>query len=250
MVYFIMEALTIVLLLAVIVELSALLVNSRRTCEGQKKSGRKESEKKLDDIQKNVVMSFADIIEKRDDTTGKHVKRTSAYVRILANELKERGIYGIDEDYVEKISNAAPLHDVGKIAISDTILNKPGRLTDEEFEKIKEHPVVGREMLETVLREVSGEEYQHIAYDIALCHHEKWDGSGYPNGIAGEEIPLSARIMAVADVFDALVSQRCYKDAFSYETAFQIIKDSSGTHFDPVLVDAFLGRKEEIKVAG
>lgn len=209
-----------------------------------------ERERQLDEVQKKVILSFADMIEKRDDSTGKHVKRTSAYVRILAEELQRRGVYDIDDDYIEKISSAAPLHDVGKIGVSDVILNKPGRLTEEEFEKIKVHPLIGKEMLETVIREVGEEDYLHFAYDMVLSHHEKWDGSGYPNGISGEEIPLSARIMAVADVFDALVSERCYKEAYSYDKAFQIIKDSSGTHFDPLLVDAFLNRKEEIKCAG
>ncbi len=250
MIYTILKALTIVLLLAIVVELYVLLVYERRQYSKRMKDRLDEMDKQLDDIQKKVILSFADMIEKRDDCTGKHVKRTSTYVRILASELKERGMYGVDEEYVEKISNAAPLHDVGKIAVSDTILNKPGKLTEEEFEKIKEHPRVGREMLESVLCEVSEEDYLHLAYDMALCHHEKWDGSGYPNGISGEEIPLCARIMAVADVFDALTSERCYKEAYSYEKAFQIIRDSSGTHFDPVLVDAFLGRKEEIRCAG
>ncbi len=209
-----------------------------------------DEEKRNDDIQKKLIWCFADLIEKRDNTTGQHIKRTSAYVRILANELKERGIYNIDEEYVEKISSAAPLHDVGKIVISDAILNKPGQLTEEEFEKMKEHTVAGKEMLDTIIQEVGDQDYLHFAYDMALNHHEKWDGSGYPQGIAGEDIPLSARIMAVADVFDALITKRCYKEAYSYEQAFEIIQRSSGTHFDPVLVEVFLDKKEEIKRAG
>ena len=209
-----------------------------------------DEEKRNDDIQKKLIWCFADLIEKRDNTTGQHIKRTSAYVRILANELKERGIYNIDEEYVEKISSAAPLHDVGKIVISDAILNKPGQLTEEEFEKMKEHTVAGKEMLDTIIQEVGDQDYLHFAYDMALNHHEKWDGSGYPQGIAGEDISLSARIMAVADVFDALITKRCYKEAYSYEQAFEIIQRSSGTHFDPVLVEVFLDKKEEIKRAG
>ena len=209
-----------------------------------------DEEKRNDDIQKKLIWCFADLIEKRDNTTGQHIKRTSAYVRILANELKERGIYNIDEEYVEKISSAAPLHDVGKIVISDAILNKPGQLTEEEFEKMKEHTVAGKEMLDTIIQEVGDQDYLHFAYDMALNHHEKWDGSGYPQGIAGEDIPLSARIMAVADVFEALNTKRCYKEAYSYEQAFEIIQRSSGTHFDPVLVEVFLDKKEEIKRAG
>ena len=202
------------------------------------------------EIQKKMLFSFTELIEKRDAATGRHVKRTGIYVRILAKAVKEQGIYDIDDEYVEKISCVAPLHDIGKIAISDTILNKPGKLTEEEFEKIKEHPLVGIEMLETIIYDVGENEYLQFAYDMVLSHHEKWDGSGYPRGIAGENIPLCARIMAVADVFEALVSKRCYKEACSYDQAFEIIKDSAGTHFDPVLVDAFLNRKEEIKCAG
>ena len=202
------------------------------------------------EIQKRMILSFTELIEKRDANTGKHAKRTGIYVRILANELKEQGIYNIDEEYVEMISRTAPLHDIGKIAISDTILNKQGRLTQEEFEKIKEHPLIGIEMLEKIIYNIGENEYLSFAYDMVLSHHEKWDGSGYPRGIAGENIPLSARIMAVADVFDALVSKRCYKEACSYEQAFEIIGNSSGTHFDPVLVSAFLNRKEELESAG
>lgn len=219
-------------------------------CSRKMKSTMNEREAYMKEIQKKMILSFTELIEKRDVTTGKHVKRTGVYVKILANELKEQGIYNIDDDYVEKISCAAPLHDIGKIAISDTILNKPGKLTEEEFEKIKQHPVVGIEMLETLIYDIGENEYLNFAHDMVLSHHEKWDGSGYPQGIAGEDIPLSARIMAVADVFEALVSKRCYKEACSYEQAFDIIRNLSGTHFDPVLVEAFLNRKEEVKRAG
>lgn len=219
-------------------------------CVSVMKSTMSGREDYLEEFQRKMILCFTEIIEKRDVTTGKHSKRTGVYVRILANELKEQGIYNINDEYVEKISCAAPLHDIGKIAISDAILNKPGKLTAEEFEKIKEHPLVGKEMLETIIYDVGENEYLRFAYDMVLSHHEKWDGSGYPSGLSGENIPLSARIMAVADVFEALVSKRCYKEACSYEQAFEIIRQSSGTHFDPVLVEAFLNRKDEIKCAG
>lgn len=209
-----------------------------------------EKTKQFGDVQKKVIISFANMIERRDDSTGKHVKRTSEYVRLIAEGLRKNGVYGITDDFIEKISNAAPLHDVGKIAVPDMILNKPGRLTTEEFEEIKKHPLVGKEMLEAVIHDVGDADYLHFAYDMVLSHHEKWDGSGYPYGKAGEEIPLCARIMAVADVFDALTSKRCYKEAYSYEEAFLIIKESAGTHFDPVLVDVFMEMQEDIKKAG
>ena len=215
-------------------------------CSRKMKSTMNEREAYVKEIQKKMILSFTELIEKRDVATGKHVKRTGVYVKILANELKEQGIYNIDDDYVEKISCAAPLHDIGKIAISDTILNKPGKLTEEEFEKIKQHPVIGIEMLETLIYDIGENEYLNFAHDMVLSHHEKWDGSGYPQGIAGEDIPLSARIMAIADVFDALVSERCYKKAVPAEEAFEIISESSGTHFDPILVDLFLKKKDEV----
>lgn len=219
-------------------------------CASFMKSTMCEREDYVKEVQKNMISCFTEIIEKRDVTTGKHVKRTGVYVRILANELKEQGRYNINDEYVEKIGWAAPLHDIGKIAIPDVILNKPGRLTAEEYEKIKQHPLVGTEMLKTIIYSVGENEYLRLAYDMVLSHHEKWDGSGYPQGLSGNNIPLSARIMAVADVFEALVSKRCYKEACSYEQAFEIIRESSGTHFDPVLVEAFLNRKEEIECAG
>lgn len=209
-----------------------------------------EKTRQFGDVQKRVILSFANMIERRDNCTGKHVKRTSEYVRLIAEGLKKRGIYDVTNDFIEKISNAAPLHDVGKIAVSDMILNKQGKLTTAEFEEIKKHPLVGKEMLEAVIQDVGEADYLHFAYDMVLSHHEKWDGSGYPYGKAGEDIPLCARIMAVADVFDALTSRRCYKEAYSYDKAFRIIKESAGTHFDPVLVDVFMEMQEDIKIAG
>lgn len=207
-----------------------------------------EKAKKISKIQERFIVSFANMIELRDDITGQHVKRTSRYVRIIANALKQRNIYPgiITDEFVDAICKAAPLHDIGKIAISDSILRKPGKLTDEEFEIIKTHPKVGGDMLKEALKIDEADEYLSYAYEMAMYHHEKWNGTGYPEGLKGNEIPLSARIMAIADVFDALTSKRSYKDKISDDRAFQIIEQSSGSHFDPILVNVFVDIKEEI----
>lgn len=202
----------------------------------------------LEIIQKKIIISFANMIELRDDITGHHVKRTSEYVKILVTKLIEKGLYKeiLTPKYAEETVQAAPLHDIGKIAIDDSILKKKGKLTDEEFDKIKEHPVIGAQMLDDILKEVESNEYLTIARNMAYYHHEKWDGTGYPLGISKDDIPLSARIMAIADVFDALTSKRTYKEAMSYDKAFEIIEESSGKHFDPKLVQAFLEAKDEV----
>ena len=147
---------------------------------------------------------------------------------------------------MDNVVNFAPLHDVGKINVPDAILNKPGKLTDEEFNMIQSHTIVGGKIIATLMKTVPDSDYLHEARNLALCHHEKWNGSGYPNGISGEEIPLSARVMAVADVFDALVSNRSYKKGFSYEKAMGIIREDSGTHFDPKVVAAFFAAKDAV----
>lgn len=207
-----------------------------------------EKAKKISDIQERFIVSFANMIELRDDVTGQHVKRTSKYVEIIAKALKDRNIYPgvITDDFVRAICKAAPLHDIGKIAITDNILRKPGKLTDEEFEIIKTHPKVGGDMLKEALKLDDADEYLYYAYEMAMYHHEKWNGTGYPEGIKGNEIPLSARIMAIADVFDAITSKRSYKDKISEERAFEIIEQSKGTHFDPILVNVFMEIKDEI----
>ena len=166
-------------------------------------------------------------------------------------ELKESNVY-VDEltdIFVEDVVRSAPLHDIGKIQVPDAILNKPGRLTSDEFEIIKTHTTAGKEIITSAINMVSEEDsgYLYEARNLAYCHHEKWNGSGYPQGLKGEEIPLSARIMAVADVFDALVSKRSYKEPFSFEEAINIIKESSGSHFDPKIVEAFLKAEPKIR---
>ncbi len=163
--------------------------------------------------------------------------------------LKKKGYYEkkLTDKFMMDVETSAPLHDVGKISISDTILNKPGKLTDEEFELMKTHTTAGKEIMEKVIDRVQGENYLKEARNMAAYHHEKWDGSGYPEGLYGEVIPLSARVMAVADVFDALSSKRVYKDAMPFEKAMSIIEEGSGTHFDPKCVEVFLESQKEVK---
>lgn len=199
-------------------------------------------------MQDNIILGMANLIENRDGDTGEHIKRTSQYVEMLANRAREAGLYTdiLTDEYIMLLVKAAPMHDVGKISVPDRILQKPGRLTEEEFEQMKRHAPEGGRIVKEVFRDVEDEKYIEIASQVAAYHHEKWDGNGYTSGLSGEEIPLSARIMALADVFDALVSKRCYKDAMSYDKAFQIIEESAGTHFDPQLTEIFLEMREEI----
>ncbi len=192
-------------------------------------------------IQQKIVLGMADMIENRDSNTGGHVKRTSAVVRIFVDELKKRSKeYDFSEEFLLNVSKAAPMHDLGKIAVDDRILRKPGRFTDEEFNEMKKHSEKGSEIVEQILEGVEDEEFVQVAKNVAHYHHEKWNGEGYPTGISGLAIPPEARIMALADVFDALVSKRCYKEKMGYDDAFRIIEESLGSHFDPELGRMFL----------
>ena len=205
-----------------------------------------EKQQKLADMQVQITSRLANLIESRDTETGEHVARTSAYVKNLAIDCLNDGIYAqqINLEFIDLLFNLAPMHDVGKILISDKILRKPGRLTPEEFEEIKKHATYGGDVVRQILNGIADEEYIKFASDIAMYHHERWDGKGYPKGLKEEEIPLCARMMAIADVFDALVSKRCYKEAMPVEQAFEEIKKESGTHFDPRLVTIFLAHKQ------
>jgi len=209
-----------------------------------------EQSKTISDLHINIITTLADIVESRDETTGNHVKRTAEYAAVLARELREEGKYAdvITDEYINILTIAAPLHDIGKIKIPDAILNKPGRLSDEEFEIIKTHTLLGGGMLENAEKTMGPTAYLNMAKDISMYHHEWWDGCkrGYPERLAGEEIPLSARIMAVADVLDALLSKRPYKDGYPLEKAFEIMVEESGTHFDPAIIDAMLNCRESI----
>ena len=206
-----------------------------------------EEAEKREQLQTAVIDELASVIETRDVGTGEHVRRTKKYVRILATHLAEKERYHdiLTPEVIGKMESAAALHDIGKIAVSDTILLKPGRLTPEEFDKMKIHTTKGGELVKEFFTHFKEEHFYEDAYDIAMYHHEKWDGTGYPTGLKGEEIPLAARIMAVADVFDALTSKRVYKDAMSPEEAFDIIFKEAGTHFDPELVEVLKTIKDE-----
>ncbi|WP_421186857.1 HD domain-containing phosphohydrolase [Aeromonas enteropelogenes] len=189
-----------------------------------------------------AILGLASLAETRDNETGAHIIRTQHYVKVLAEYLSrhERARYPLDDATIDLLFKSAPLHDVGKVGIPDAILLKPGKLTDEEFAIMKRHPQIGADALASAEAQLGSNSFLHLAREIALTHHEKWDGSGYPSGLVGEAIPLSGRLMAVADVYDALISKRVYKPAFSHEEAKAIIVRGRGSHFDPAIVDAFL----------
>ena len=192
---------------------------------------------KIGKLQNGLILVLADMVESRDQCTGDHVRKTAAYTGIIMRQLRKDGVYAdqLTDEFMRDVENSAPLHDVGKIQVPDAILNKPGKLTDEEFEQMKQHTTAGSEIISRAMAMVSEDDsgYLREARNLAHYHHEKWNGKGYPDGLKGEEIPLSARIMAVADVFDALVSKRPYKDGFPFEKAMAIIREGSGSHFDP-----------------
>ncbi len=211
-----------------------------------------ENQNKSEEISKMqnaLIITMADMVESRDSDTGAHVLKTSEYVRIILQGLKKNGYYAekISDKYMRDVEMSAPLHDVGKINIPDAILNKPGKLTKEEFEIMKTHTTAGRSILENAISSMEGENYLKEARNMAAYHHERWDGKGYPEGLHGEVIPLSARVMAVADVFDALSSPRVYKPAFSFEEAVRMIQEGSGTQFDPKCVEVFTESLTEVK---
>ena len=202
----------------------------------------KEERARIISISEHIVSTLANLIESRDLETGEHVARTSEYVRTLADCARKDGVYAdvLTDDYIALLEALAPLHDVGKIVVSDSILRKPGRLTPEEFEEMKKQASAGGRVVREILEGIAGEEQMKFASDIAMYHHEKWDGSGYPEGLSGTDIPLNARIMAIADVYDALVSERVYKKPFSKADSRKIIEEGCGTQFDPVLAKLFL----------
>ena len=196
---------------------------------------------RVERIQRSIISSLAAVVEERDENTGNHIQRTESYVeQLLLRMRKHAGYSGLTEDYCSNVALAAPMHDIGKIRIPDAILNKPGKLTKEEFEIMKRHAAFGGDIIRKTMSDVEEGEYCDIAYNIARYHHERYDGTGYPDGLNGEDIPLEARVMALADVYDALVSERVYKKAFSGEEARNIILEGSGTQFDPNLVPLFL----------
>jgi putative two-component system response regulator len=198
--------------------------------------------KSVMELQSAILKTMAELVECRDDVTGGHIERTTSYLSVLLNALAELGLYGKEMTSwdLKLLLQSAQLHDVGKIAVKDSILQKTSKLTAEEFEEIKKHTTFGREVIERIKRKTSERDFLEHAGIFAASHHEKWDGTGYPEGLKGKDIPLQGRLMAIADVYDALVSDRPYKKAFTHEDAVDIITKGRGTHFDPVLVDTFL----------
>lgn len=203
----------------------------------------------LEHYHHEMVTGFATLVDNKDDSTGGHIRRSSAYAVLIAEKLRKTRKYRseITKDFLDNLVQSAPMHDIGKIGIPDSILQKPGRLTPEEFEKMKEHPVIGGRIIKETFGHLFNGEYESMAYQVAMYHHEKWNGKGYPEGLEGTDIPLCARIMAVADVFDAVSAKRCYRDAMPLEECYSIIESGRGTDFDPDIVDAFLENKYEVE---
>ncbi|MCL2720859.1 MAG: response regulator [Treponema sp.] len=193
-------------------------------------------------LQNSMASVLATMVENRDKLTGHHVERTTKFIRILLNTMAEYGVYTreISDWNVELVASSARLHDIGKIVISDMILNKKGKLTDDEFERMKAHTSEGEKIIDRIIEDSGDGYFLQYAKSFAGSHHERWDGTGYPRALKGEEIPLQGRVMAIADVYDALVSERPYKKAYSHEEAVRIINESRGTHFDPELAEIFL----------
>ena len=206
-----------------------------------------EKVKEISESQMATIFALAKLAEFRDDDTGKHINRTQFLCRLIAEKLSIHYKYKnrISTGFIENLEKASPLHDIGKVGIKDAILLKPGKLTPAEFEEIKQHTTIGANKLREVFQNYPNNKFIEIGIEIAQSHHEKWDGGGYPDGLIGEDIPLSARIMALADVYDALRSKRVYKDAYSPKKACEIIIDERGKHFDPLVVDVFLEFEQE-----
>lgn len=197
----------------------------------------------------DTVMSFANLIENRDNNTGGHIRRTSQYVKLIADGMREKGYHKnvFTKDYVNNLVKAAPMHDIGKISVPDAVLQKPGKLTDEEYDIMKKHSENGGKIIMETFSNFGNEEFPKMAYEVARYHHEKWNGRGYPEGLKGEEIPLHARIMAVADVFDAVSEKRCYREAMPLDKCFEIIEQGSGQDFDPQVVEVFMEIRSQVE---
>jgi len=199
-------------------------------------------------LKTGIVFTMADIIERRDKDTGGHVERTAAYLNVLLDAMVKRDIYA-DEIHnwdVNMFISSARLHDLGKICVPGAILNKPDKLTEEEFNVVKKHSMEGAEIIAQTITRTGDADFLQSAKVIAACHHERWDGTGYPRGLKGTDIPLAGRVVAIIDVYDALVSERPYKKALSHEDAVGIIKEESGKHFDPLIVETFCEISEQL----
>jgi len=211
----------------------------------------RERTAQLNRLQNSIVSVLANIVESRDKGTGGHIERTSAYIKILINEMIKRGVYVdiISSWDIEKMISSARMHDLGKISITDLIVNKPGKLTDDEYDIMKTHAEEGERIIDKIIAQTGEGDFLHNARLFAGSHHERWDGKGYPNGLKGEDIPLQGRIMAIVDVYDALVSERPYKSAFTDEEAVSIIMENAGTHYDPKIAEVFFEVKDLFKEA-
>jgi len=200
-------------------------------------------------LQNGIVSVLANMVENRDKDTGSHIERTSAYIRILIEEMKKRNVYieEIREWDIEKIISSARMHDLGKISITDVIMNKPGKLTEDEFEIMKSHALEGERIIDEIVAQTGEGEFLRNARLFAGYHHERWDGNGYPHGLKGKDIPLQGRIMAIVDVYDALVSKRPYKEPFTCEEAVNIIMQNANKQYDPVIADVFYQVKDLFK---
>ena len=207
----------------------------------------KERTELLERTNSAAIYCLAALAETRDPETGEHIKRTQKYIRELALELQGTEEYQnvLTNEYIELLYKSAPLHDIGKVGVKDSILLKPGALTAEEFEEMKKHTIYGERSLMVGIKELGEDSFLTLAKEIALTHHEKWDGSGYPFGISKKSIPICGRLMALSDVYDALISKRVYKSAFTHEQAKAVIIKGKGTHFDPDIVDAFIKREAQ-----
>ena len=203
--------------------------------------------KSIQEMQDKLVLGMATMVEGRDNSTGGHIRRTSDCIRILVDEIKKDNVFNLSDKFCNDLIKAAPMHDLGKIAVDDAVLRKPGRFTPEEFEIMKTHAPEGARIVSKILEGTDDKEFAKIAINVAHYHHERWDGSGYPTGLKGEQIPLEARIMAIADVYDALVSKRVYKEAMSFEQANSIIMDGMGKHFDKSLERYFVNARPRLE---
>ncbi|QMV15539.1 response regulator [Vibrio spartinae] len=204
----------------------------------------------LESLQNATIEAMASLAETRDNETGNHIRRTQRYIKYLAEELVRQGLYveQLSPETIENLFKSAPLHDIGKVGIPDAILLKAGQLTEDEFEIMKTHTEIGRNVIVSVESAIDFKcDFLQFAKEIAMSHQEKWDGTGYPQGLKAYEIPLSARLMALADVYDALISERVYKPAFTHKKAVSIIKKGQGTHFEPAIVAAFLAIEQQFK---
>ena len=206
-----------------------------------------EKTRSVENMQRKLVLSLADMVENRDSNTGGHVKRTSDVVQILVDDIRAKQYFPLSDDLANDIARAAPMHDLGKVSIDSSILNKPGRLTPEEFTIMKTHSTISGQMVKILLDGTEEVQFVETACHVARYHHERWDGKGYPEGLVGEMIPLEARIMAVADVYDALVSKRIYKEPMGYEKAAQIMEEGMGTQFDPNMLLVFQNCRSKLE---